>query len=221
MKRRLTYVFLMACACCWMSCGGGGGSGGGNGGGGTASGSSDPVVVLLNEVPDTVINGKTVWSESALEKYLPVMQAQLTNDFGPIWHIGARVQLAGSGDYVLRFKPGNGPDDGDHGLDDSGSPEATVYVDNCVGSGNDPLLVAQHEVLEMLADPQADNNNREIVDPVVCWTYCEGQSIQPGQLECPDGSVIVPDFAFPAYFNGGAGPYDFMHLMKGSHGSCP
>jgi hypothetical protein len=43
------------------------------------------------------------------------------------------------------------------------------------------------------------------------WTYCSGQIIQPGQLECPDGSFIVPDVAFPAYFNGRAGPYDFMH----------
>jgi hypothetical protein len=176
-------------------------------------------VVIANDVPDTVIGGKTVWSESALEHYLPVMQAQLTKDFQPAWHVVARLQLGGSGDYVLRFKPGNGPDDGDHG-DDSGSPEANVYVDNCVGSGNNPLLVAQHEVLEMLVDPHADNG-KEIVDPVVCWTYCEGETIQPGQLECPDGSVIVPDFAFPAYFNGGAGPYDFMHLMKGPQGKCP
>jgi hypothetical protein len=177
-------------------------------------------VVIVNDVPDTVINGRIVWSEGSLEQHLPVMQAQLTDDFRPAWNITARLQVGGSGDYVLRFRSGNGPDDGDHGNDDNGSPEANVYVDNCISSGNDPLLVAEHEVLEMLVDPHADNG-KEIVDPVVCWTYCEGQTIQPGQLECPDGSAIVPDFVFPAYFSGGAGPYDFMHLMTKPHGSCP
>jgi hypothetical protein len=221
MKRELKHLILMLVACLCMSCGGGGGGGGRAGSGaGAGSSPSDPVVVIVNDVPDTVINGKMIWSESALEQYLPVMQAQLTNDVQPAWHISARLQVGGSGDYVLRFKPGNGPDNGDHGSDNSGSPEANVYVDNCVSSGNDPLLVAQHEVLEMLVDPDA-NNGREIVDPVVCWTYCEGQTIQPGQLECHDGSVIVPDFALPGYFNGGAGPYDFMHLIKRPHGNCP
>jgi hypothetical protein len=77
MKRALTRVILVLFACCYVSCGGGGGGGGGEGGasGGGGGSAADPVVVIANDVPDTVIGGKTVWNESALEHYLPVMQA--------------------------------------------------------------------------------------------------------------------------------------------------
>jgi hypothetical protein len=90
MKRALTRVILVLFAYCYVSCGGGGGGEEGGGGGGAAAGggggdgsAADPVVVIANDVPDTVIGGKTVWSESALEHYLPVMQAQLTRIFNP------------------------------------------------------------------------------------------------------------------------------------------
>ena len=218
MKWKPMVMMLMLWTFCCISCGGGGGGGSGTASSDSGGASSDPIVSIINEVPDTVIGNKTVWSESALEQYLPAMQEQVTNDMGPVWHISAQLKLGGSGGYVLRFKSGNGPDDGDHGVDDNGSPEASVYVENCIASGNDPLLVAQHEVMEMLADPSGNGN--EIVDPVECWTYCVGQPVQPDQLECYDSSLVVPDFVFPAYFTGGAGPYDFMHLMKQPHGSC-
>ena len=202
----------------------------GCGGGGSSSPAvvTPPTIAIVNECPDTVVGRSASFTQAQLTAYIPVLQAHMA-DIAAAW--GARynarvVQRAPqAGDIVLTFYPGmspQGPAAQSFHTWDGSVASASVYVGSELASGNDPLLAAAHEISEVVIDPQI--NGTEIVDPVVCFTYCQFAPIIPGMLECgQNGSVntgdIVPDFVLPSW-NGGAFPYDHMELLTKSKEQC-
>src|SRR6185437_12523146 len=160
---------------------------------------------------------------------IPIWQSQL-NEVAKAWggNYKCNIHEGGTGDYQMIFTTTNsvsGCGPACHTVSDNGQPVGLVNPSEGIASGNDPLLEAAHEIDELCVDPTVDhtieNKLVEIVDPVVCWTYCEGQEIVPGKPEqdCT-GDNRVPDFVFPSYYDpNGKPPYDFMNLLTkpGSH----
>lgn len=200
MSALLLFAFLFA------SCGGGGS---------TASPAHPFVIAVSNNAAAT-----THWNPATLPKWVETSNAQLADDVGPRWGIRVKVVLGGDGDATLTFEPGTSSD-GVAWHDDDNGPEAFVYVGDPTISGPhgggtfQALLDAQHEVVEMAEDPGADG--REIVDPVACLTYNQGEPVKA--LECGENGEgldrCVVDFAFPSYFDPqGKPPFDWMEVVK-------
>lgn len=82
----------------------------------------------------------------------------------------------------------------------NGVVTATITIDQPMNLGR----VLTHEMDEALVDPQANKpfgfGLLEVCDPVQLQTY-------------PLDGVQVSDFALPAHFYGGSGPYDHMGLL--------
>ncbi len=187
----------------------------GCGGNSAAVTPTPPTIAIVNECPDPVV-GNLSFTQARLTAYIPVLQA----------HDAHIVQRAPQGsDIVLTFYAGTTPIQGSDSFHswDGTTASASVYVGSEMASGNDPLLAAAHEIAEVTVDPQLDGT--EIVDPVVCYTYNQFTSVQPGQLECgeagapKDSGDCVPDFVLPSW-NGGAFPYDHMELLTAPKQNC-
>ena len=200
-----------------MSCGPSGG------GGNPTPTVTAPTIAIENDSSD-MVNGKQVWSQEDLTAYIPIMQAQM-HEVAEHW--GARydshiIQTTPVGhDIPLTFTPGNNPSNlpiAYHSVDDNNNPFAQIFVGAGLASGNSPLLEGEHEAMEVTVDPST--NGVEIVDPVVCLTYCEGEPIPQGTLECGENGTtnngnIVPDFVFPNYFKAGSkGPWDMNGIVQ-------
>lgn len=162
-----------------------------------------------------VVNISTKFSGSLIASLLPALQRQVSGDFAPLWGIDAALHFdtQDPGDVPYRVIVKDQPDDpkdlGFHLLD-NGSPEARIF---CASISLPQLAsVIGHEVLEMLADPQAGRmapDGRHIVevaDPVEENGYMI------------DG-VFVTDFVTPSYFGFDPGTrYDFNRQLTGP---CP
>lgn len=199
------------------------------GSGSNTSNSSPPTISIIND-SSAIVNGNDVFTPARISNRMSIYQDQL-NEIAAAWgkvH-QCKVQEEGNGDYKMIFTTSVDPECGPacHFVDsNNGQPIATVNPTEAFKSGNDPLLEASHEIDEMCMDP---NQNlvingilAEICDPVVCWTYCEGQPIIAGVPEqvC-DGDNRVPDFVLPSYFNpNGLYPYDKMGLLKTPRSKC-
>ena len=220
------FIFLLCIiflALYLMSCG--------NGGGNNNSKPTPPPTASISVMDDVAaIQG---FNPTDIQDKIPVWQAQL-NEIAAAWGPAYKcsVHENGSGDYTMLFTNAKPSDCGPacHSTDSNNNPVGYVSPAEGIASGNDPLLEAGHEIDEMCVDPFITHTSNgalvEIVDPVVCWTYCEGDPVIPGMLECGEnGSVnngnIVPDFVFPSYYDPkGLPPYDFMHLLKTPRSHC-
>lgn len=194
----------------------------------------EPTVYVVDSAPDTVI-GNISFTRAGVIAYIPVLQKQMEN-VAAWWGQSNNAKIiysdtAGnlpSTAYVLTFKPGYtcaGCGDSYHSVDNNGHAYADVYVLSELNSLVNPLLASSHEVTEMVHDPS--QNGVEIVDPVVCWTYCAFEAVIPGMLECgEDGSTetngdIVADFVLPSWTSStGKAPFDFMGLLTAPGQIC-
>ncbi len=139
------------------------------------------------------------------------LQKQISEDFAPVWHMDARLQLVrkdcaaerrpNAWGLILLDQEGDARRLGYHDLTSSGLPLSKVFV-NRIGKGRDWTHTASHELLEMLADPDINlaaysrpdaltqfMYAREVCDP--CAAYEDGYEV----LE-----RWVSDFTFPAWF---------------------
>ncbi|HXM57891.1 MAG TPA: hypothetical protein VOB72_21020 [Candidatus Dormibacteraeota bacterium] len=158
-----------------------------------------------------VVNHSAKITDADAAAGVAAMQKQVSEDFGPVWNVDARLEFAGK-DRLRDSLPGHWGlillDDQDqseelgyHDLTSSGLPLATILVSH-VPSGLDWTHPASHELMEMLADPTADlavysrpddANHRiyaqEVCDP--CAAYEDGYVVAGRQ---------VADFVFPNWF---------------------
>ncbi len=154
-------------------------------------------------------NQSTAVPDADLQAFIQDFQAQINNEFGQAWGVCATVDDGGNG-WPITIVDYPGPNDppgalGYHYLDPNFSPVGKIFAQLALDNGISWTTVANHEGLEILADPYIDstvfvdtsNGNgtsgvlvyQEICDP------CEGQSYA-GALN----GTALSDFVLPQYY---------------------
>jgi hypothetical protein len=103
-----------------------------------------------------IINRSEEVSDKEVARHTPALEAQVRNDFEPLWGIGASVEFFKRGkvpDGYMRLVLIDSSDQADylgyHDLTPSGRAQSKVF---CKGLGSKWTVTASHEILEMIAD---------------------------------------------------------------------
>jgi hypothetical protein len=162
-----------------------------------------------------IVNTSTLFSDATVASLIPALQKQVSGDFAPLWDLDGTLhfdtQDPGNIPYRVILKDiADDPNDLGFHLLDNGNPEARIF---CQGTPQDQLAsVMGHEILEMLADPQANRmapDGRHIIEV--------GDPVEENGYMI-DG-VFVTDFVTPAYFGFNSDTrYDFSRQLTGP---CP
>lgn len=156
-----------------------------------------------------------------LTPIVAAVQKQLTEHLCPAWGIVDVPQLVQvpayapqAGVWHVRFMD-HSDEAGDLGyhVDDTGTPEARIFVADVVRYKADLGVTFSHEVCEMVVDP---TTQREV-------TAADGSILvvevgDPTEADS-DGyfidNILVSDFCLPAYFDMNAvGPYDWCRRLN-------
>jgi hypothetical protein len=168
-----------------------------------------------------IINQSTVLTDAEIQAVIPAVQAQVTEDFGPIWNTSATVQFIGKGKPV---PPGSWPL---YIRDNSDQPGALGYhqdahgrVDGFVFAADDMkynvswTVDLTHELLEMLGDPTTKTfislpDGRKCIREV-----CD--AVEDDNVAYMKNGILVSNFVTPAYFfEGNGGAFDFRNKLTG------
>lgn len=171
-----------------------------------------PTGGLPNGIHFTVVNQSKNVTAADVKAYLLAQQTQIDSDFSPAWGGSAVIDTQPGGWLVYLQDVSDSPGAlGYHDVDSTGTPYAKVFVQTSLDGGVSWESVASHEVLETLADSNANttvkgpdgcNWYREVGDP------CEDVSYQRNGVE-------LSDFVFPSWFSrGGVAPFDFLKALK-------
>lgn len=174
-----------------------------------------------------VIGNLSSVTDAALNAALMAIRTQINRDFKPEWGITTTlvaermasaqspVKLDAAQDAVIYLgnetqDPSSGVEGllGHHAVNNPGVPFGFVFLDACAEQGQDWSVILSHEVLELLADPQASArivgpDPRTPGAPDVAF---ELEVCDPTETDCYTiGSVKVCNFVTQRYF-GRAGP---------------
>lgn len=173
-----------------------------------------------------ILNQSNEVSTAEVEIVVRAVQAQIDEDFGPVWNVGATME-------VVSEKPGPGEPHFLMILDDDTTGEFLGYHDCEVGtylpfgfvhvkkakSQKIPWSVTlSHEILEMLINPfywRAQFCENGTKPYLIYYEVCDPcQSIEFAYDKIIDGEAVrVSDFVFPEWFYPSAKPggrFDFM-----------
>ena len=173
-----------------------------------------------------IVNRSTVLTDAQIKACLPPFQAQVLEDFAPHWHYTATLHFAGlknavpSGMWPLYILDTTDvPGAGGYHDDNTGTPEGKVFAADALQYGEAWTIDLTHELLEMLADADA---NTILPLPAPYSQYhclqevCDAvEADRNGYAKHRWPTVRLTDFCYPAYFTGGPGPYDAMRRLRG------
>ncbi len=173
-----------------------------------------------------IINESSAVKAKELPVVIAALQNQVTRDFAPIWGVSAKLKLVASAsaalatDWQLILLDDSDQADalGYHETTDSGRPLGKVFVKSDIEAGTSWTNTLSHELLEILADPDANlsawidkaDGSAQLVSYEVC------DPVEADSLGYKIGTVLVSDFVLPSYFEPNAPPpYDFKkHIQK-------
>jgi hypothetical protein len=106
-------------------------------------------------------NPNGVVSDADLQAFVQDFQVQVSDDFSPIWGVGAIVDVGGNG-WPITILAYPGPNDppgalGYHYLDQNYQPYGIIFAQLALDNGVPWTVVASHEGLEILGDPLIDS----------------------------------------------------------------
>lgn len=108
---------------------------------------------------------------------------------------------------------------GYHELAPNGLPYAKVFVNTTNEDGGIVSLVASHEAIEMLVDPNANAFRSMPSGSSLAFEACD--PVQGAPLYSYAG-IQLSNFVLPAYFDiGSAGPWDYLGVLKGPQTVAP
>jgi len=174
-----------------------------------------------------LINRTARIRDARFQSILAGLQAQITEDFAPAWGLGEES-------IVLHFvgrrqQPdpthwkcwllNNSDDAGALGYheDDTGTPEAKIFVEEDLRYGASISVTISHELLEMLADPQTTRMGPTIDGAAYIVEVCDAvEADGDGYIK---NGVLVSNFVLPTYYEPSAlRPFDFRSLLTAP---CP
>ena len=174
-----------------------------------------------------ILNQSTLLTNAQLADTVAALQAQVSNDFGPIYKIEATLTLTSQDNssipiYLIDNDASAPPGAvAWHTTDDKDRPYGIVPLDIAIQYGMPIAPVIGHELLELLADPYCNS----VVEAV--WPY-GSKTIAWVAYECCDpveddsytrsvNNVVIPctNFVLPNWFQAaGKGPVDFLGKLK-------
>lgn len=159
----------------------------------------------------TLITLSTQITFDEVAAYLAAQQDQINLDFSPVWGGSAVIDQAIGGWPVYLLDVSDVSNAlGYHDVDTQGKPYAKVFIQTSKQAGVPWQAVASHEVLEVLADSNANTTDlgidgcqwyQEVGDPVEDKSYTRL-------------GITLSDFVTPAWFTiGGVAPFDFLRIL--------
>jgi hypothetical protein len=143
-------------------------------------------------------------SDAMVQSYMAAQQIQITRDFAPIWGIEATCVFVPGGSvippgaYQVLFQDHSPEVDalGFHTGD--GAPVARIFVEDALTDGVNWTVTASHEVLEMLADPEA---NKVIDVGATEYSVEVCDACEDDQFGYLINGHLMTDFVTPSWFN--------------------
>jgi len=175
------------------------------------------------QVTVVIINQSSLVSHDELAAMLPALQRQVSEHFAPLWGVDAVVELAGPGQPVPAapqplFVMDSSDVAGDLGYHLAAPMiEAKVFVADCRRWGVPLSAVISHEIVEMLADPEA---SRTVQGRDGLWYIVECADPVAGDLYEMDG-IPVSNFVTPRYFGLVADPGMPLDWLRRLGNACP
>jgi hypothetical protein len=148
---------------------------------------------------------------------------QIARDFAPRWGVApVTVRLSGRGEKLHFFDFAHSGDFGFHQVADSGEAFAHVAVGPSLTHGSDWLsgtdavsASTSHEVLEMLADPVANEYSFDGFGHMWAREVCDAVQERTYSIRAAGKAVRVSDFVLPSFFNPWASrPFDHLDALK-------
>jgi len=168
-----------------------------------------------------IINQCSVLSDENVQAVIPAVQAQVSEDFAPIWNADATVQFLGKGQKVPKgiwplFLMDHSDQPGALGyhVDEHGRIEGKVFAADDQQYGVSWTVDLTHELLEMLGDPTT-NTLINLKDGRQCIReVCD--AVEDDSIAYMKNGVLVSDFVTPAYFfESNDTKYDFCGHLTG------
>jgi hypothetical protein len=168
-----------------------------------------------------IVNRCSVLSDAHIQAVIPAIQAQVTEDFAPIWEAGAEIEFVGKGGKVPKgswplYMMDHSDEPGALGyhVDQHGRIEGKVFAADDQRYGVSWTVDLSHELLEMLGDPTTEDminlpDGRQCIREV-----CD--AVEDDSIAYMKRGVLVSDFVTPKYFfkAGGADKYDFCGKLE-------
>ncbi len=160
------------------------------------------------------VNKSTVVVNEDLELAIAAFQRQVNEHFGPLWFIGAKlniVEKAGKINptiFIMDTSDTTVP--GYHDINDASVPVAFVYAKTAKDTGTPWQIQASHELLSLLLDPYANlASEGQWLGRTVFFAYEVCDPVQGDGGYTIDG-VPVANFLFPTWYIGNtAEQYDY------------
>lgn len=182
----------------------------------------------MAQIKVAVINDCTVLKDADIKLVVDALQAQVREDFGPLWKIDADLVFVPQGGEIpmdawwLPILDHSDQADalGYHDESPLGFPQGKVFAGDDIRSGSSWTNTASHELLEMLADPEIvectlqhlpDGRMRLVAREICDPTPEDSQGYQKG-------GILVSNFVSRDWFVGWSQgypgvKYDFLGKM--------
>jgi hypothetical protein len=173
----------------------------------------------------SVINRSTLIQDSEIMVAMEALQAQVTNDFAPVWGVDAQLTLVPEGGnpkpntwwLVILDTSDQAGALGYHDLTQEGLPLGKVFAQSDLDAGTSWTVTASHELLEMLVDP--DINLTVFVQPSATagtlYAYEVCDACEADGYGYTIGKTLVSDFVYPAWFESFRTPHSTKFDRQG------
>jgi hypothetical protein len=167
-------------------------------------------------------NCSTLVTDAEVTRVCRALQRQVDEHFAPVWNVTAVIAPSAKtikplpGAWIIRIFDrcdesgalGYHSDENNDGV-----PDGVVGIQDDIDDGVPWSSTASHEVLEMLADPEAIRCI-QVGTRVYALEVCDVPEAQSYDID----GVAVSNFVFPSYWSRGKGPWDHLGKLKGP---CP
>jgi hypothetical protein len=169
----------------------------------------------MADIKIAVINSCNVLSDADIQKAVPALQKQVTDDFAPVWGVKADLLFVKKDDkppddywwLVISDNSDQAGDLGYHDLTSQGLPQGKVFAGTDLLGGYKWTVTASHELLEMLADPginltafyqTAFDPTQNVVGRLYSYEVCD--PCEADQYGYDIDGITVSDFVYPTWF---------------------
>jgi hypothetical protein len=172
-----------------------------------------------------IVNASSIIPNEALAQYSQDIQAQIDDDFSPIWGKRADITFVPqhgrppTGSWPIYInRHSSDPDALGWHTQDGNKIMGRVFAGDCLKYGISVSVDLSHEVLEILGDPDCRQTMTLPDGRLAALEMCD--PVESDRYAYMKGKTLVSDFILPPYFHPGAGAtlYDFKGHLSGP---CP